>query len=113
MILKKDLKTATPDSIPPQMEFAETLLVAHGYSVIKIKKDSWYIVKNEHGTYGEFYDYILEVSVDLSTQRVSSCNVNRVSQHLFPADKEEQLEAFVADAAKMSINDFCKRIVML
>jgi hypothetical protein len=54
MILKKDLKTATPDSIPPQMEFAETLLVAHGYSVIKIRKDSWYIVKNEHGTYGEF-----------------------------------------------------------
>jgi hypothetical protein len=95
------------------MELMEPLLNAHDFSILKIRKDSWYITKNEHGTYGEFCDYILEVTVDVSTNVVVSCKINNVFQYLFPADKEELLRAFVEKSVGLSINNFCRSLILI
>ena len=41
------------------MDVIDIILRKHNYSIMKVKKDILYIIKNEHGTYGEFNDFIL------------------------------------------------------
>ena len=45
------------------------------YSIWPICKNKYDIIKNEHGTYGEFYDFIISLYLDENTHSIVNCDI--------------------------------------
>ncbi len=61
------------------MEYVDIILGKNNYSTMKVKRDTFYIIKNEHGTYGEFNDFILEVKINPENNMVLNWSINEIS----------------------------------
>ncbi len=86
------------------MDVIDIILRKHNYSIMKVKKDILYIIKNEHGTYGEFNDFILEVKINPENNMILNWSVNEISVNkdiLNYLSKEQ-----------MSLFKFCKELIM-
>lgn len=46
------------------------------YCLWKITDDTFDIIKNEHGTFGEYFDFIITVKIDINTNIVSSWKIS-------------------------------------
>jgi hypothetical protein len=74
------------------MEHIDIILRKYNYSIMKLNADTFYIIKNEHGTYGEFNDFILEVKINPDTNMVLKWSINEInvdSNILINLSKEE------------------------
>ena len=46
------------------------------YGLWKITDNTFDIIKNEHGTFGEYFDFIITVIIDTNTNIVKSWNIS-------------------------------------
>ena len=85
------------------MEYIDIILRKNNYSIMKVKTDTFYIIKNEHGTYGEFNDFILEVKINTETNMVLNWAINEISidKNILNNLSKEQISLF----------QFCKELI--
>ena len=43
-------------------------LKLHNYNLYKLTNNKFCITKNEHGTYDEFYDFAINIEIDITTE---------------------------------------------
>ena len=87
------------------MEHIEIILRKHNYSIMKIKKDMYYVIKNEHGTYGEFSDFTLEMQINPTLNIVTNWTINDISVD------ENILN--ILSKCPVSLTQFCKELITL
>jgi hypothetical protein len=46
------------------------------YCLWKLTDDTFDIIKNEHGTFGEYFDFIITVKIDINTNIVSTWEIS-------------------------------------
>jgi len=61
------------------MDYMNYILIKHNYSVMRVKQDTYYIIKNERGTYSELNDYVLEVKLSPDNKTVLSWTIKELS----------------------------------
>lgn len=61
------------------MDYMNYTLTKHNYSVMMVKQYTYYIIKNERGTYSEFNDYVLEVKLSSDNKKVLSWSIIEMS----------------------------------
>lgn len=61
------------------MDYMNSILTKHNYSVMRVKQDTYYIIKNERGTYSELNDYVLEVKLSPDNKKVLSWIITEIS----------------------------------
>ncbi len=78
------------------MDYIDIILKKNNYSIMKIKRDTFYIIKNEHGTYGEFNDFILEVKINPENNIVLNWSINEISvdKNILNNLSKEQISLF-------------------
>jgi hypothetical protein len=86
------------------MDYIDIMLTKNNYSMMKVKNDTFYIIKNEHGTYGEFNDFILEVKINPENNMVLNWSINEIS-----VDKNVLNEL---SKEEISLFQFCKELIM-
>jgi hypothetical protein len=78
------------------MDYIDIILAKNNYSIMKVKTDTFYIIKNEHGTYGEFNDFILEVKINPENNIVLNWSINEISvdKNILNNLSKEQISLF-------------------
>lgn len=84
------------------------LLKKKNFSLFMIDNSNIDITKNEHGTWGEFNDYVISVKIDNKTNKVISWSV-KISDE----ENNEQLmsEIMVAFADVQTFTDLCNILI--
>ena len=86
------------------MDYIDIILSKNNYSIMKVKRDTFYIIKNEHGTYGEFNDFILEVKINPENNIVLNWSINEISvdKNILNNLSKEQISLF----------QFCEELII-
>lgn len=87
------------------MEHIDIILRKHNYSTMKVKSDTLYIIKNEHGTYGEFNDFILEVKLNTDNNIVLNWFIREIS-----IDKNILINL---SKKQISLFEFCEELIII
>ena len=85
------------------MDYIEIILRRKNYSIMKVKEDTFYISKNEHGTYGEFNDFVLQVKINPKNNMVVNWHIEEISidKNVLQTISKEQISLF----------QFCKELL--
>tara|TARA_B100000073_G_scaffold303411_2_gene271452 strand:+ start:1910 stop:2200 length:291 start_codon:yes stop_codon:yes gene_type:complete len=78
------------------------------FSLFPICKNKYYIIKNEHGTYGEYYDFIIKIELCDNNNII---NVDVISDD---KDCEKQIKKIVNDitvSGNVQFDKFCFAIL--
>jgi cation transport regulator ChaC len=82
------------------------------FSVFKHSERVINIIKNEHGTFGEFFDYLITVKVDPKTNYVIHWSIsdNGTSTDEYISNIETQLKAIFNSNKQILFTDACLSI---
>ena len=50
-------------------------LQSHNYNLYKLAENQFSITKNEHGTYDEFYDFSINITIDTLNSNIQHWNI--------------------------------------
>ncbi len=79
------------------------------YSIWCLCKNKFDIIKNEHGTYGEFYDFIISLELDENTYNIVMWNIQTDNNEY----KKEIIKIIdeIMQKENIKLDEFCFAIV--